>query len=331
MLALLEVLERDGRVRRSVPVAAWPLTLGRALDNDVVLDDPHVAPHHLRIEPGADGQPEVLVLPSVNGLDRGRQRHAAGARLNLGVPGAGGEAQPQPGVADGKRLRLPGEVLAPERPLARVGSHATTLALVAVFWLWALFAHWLNADPGGKASAWVMPLLAAPAALLAWTGAWGLASKLFRHRLDFWPHLGVAVRGAVAIDAAGLVLPGLAAITGWSWLSRVAGGVGLVVMALTLLAHAALVLPHRRRLLAALTLAACTGTGALMFAFNQQSQDRWFKELYTATLPPPALQWAPRQTPAEFIAASESLLPRLEAAVRKAEAERKEAGEGEEE
>ena len=49
-LALLEVLDRDGQVRQSYPVLEWPLRIGRALDNDVVLTEPHVAPHHATID-----------------------------------------------------------------------------------------------------------------------------------------------------------------------------------------------------------------------------------------------------------------------------------------
>ena len=54
-IALIELLDRDGRVRRTLDVHAWPLTLGRALDNSLVLDDPHVAPHHATLATDADG------------------------------------------------------------------------------------------------------------------------------------------------------------------------------------------------------------------------------------------------------------------------------------
>ena len=37
-LALIECFERDGRAGRTVDVHAWPLTLGRALSNRMVLD-----------------------------------------------------------------------------------------------------------------------------------------------------------------------------------------------------------------------------------------------------------------------------------------------------
>ena len=54
-LALLEVLDRDGHVRQAVPVTSWPADVGRALDNTLVLDDPHVAAQHLRVDAYSEG------------------------------------------------------------------------------------------------------------------------------------------------------------------------------------------------------------------------------------------------------------------------------------
>jgi len=41
-------------------------TVGRALDNDIILSDPTVAPHHLQIRHGADGSVELVNLAEVN-------------------------------------------------------------------------------------------------------------------------------------------------------------------------------------------------------------------------------------------------------------------------
>ena len=67
-VAVLDVLDRDAQVRQSVRIAAWPLRIGRALDNDVVLADPHAAPHHLRIDDSAEGGPQLSVGDTHNGL-----------------------------------------------------------------------------------------------------------------------------------------------------------------------------------------------------------------------------------------------------------------------
>jgi pSer/pThr/pTyr-binding forkhead associated (FHA) protein len=58
--------------------ASTPITIGRAYDNDVVVDDPHVAAHHLRIARNDDGALIAEDLGSRNGLyvDRERERRA---------------------------------------------------------------------------------------------------------------------------------------------------------------------------------------------------------------------------------------------------------------
>ncbi|HWH73714.1 MAG TPA: FHA domain-containing protein, partial [Methylibium sp.] len=62
LLAMVELLDRDGSVAHRIPVRRWPVTIGRAIDCDVVLDDPHVAAHHARLErPIADEPPQLLV------------------------------------------------------------------------------------------------------------------------------------------------------------------------------------------------------------------------------------------------------------------------------
>ena len=61
-LALLESVDRDGLVRQSWRIERWPVTIGRALDNTIVLSDPHVAAHHATLDLVAAG-------PAGNGRD----------------------------------------------------------------------------------------------------------------------------------------------------------------------------------------------------------------------------------------------------------------------
>src|SRR5207342_592839 len=109
---LIEVIGRDGQPQRWVDVAQWPLTIGRALDNDLVLDDVHVAPHHARLEADAEGRLQLAVLSTANGVELGHHRHAAGEQVAL--PGGGALLQLGPVRL---RLRLPDEALAAERAM----------------------------------------------------------------------------------------------------------------------------------------------------------------------------------------------------------------------
>ena len=54
-LALIETLDRDGQPRQILRVSQWPVRIGRAIDCDLVLDDPHVAAHHATLAWRDDG------------------------------------------------------------------------------------------------------------------------------------------------------------------------------------------------------------------------------------------------------------------------------------
>jgi pSer/pThr/pTyr-binding forkhead associated (FHA) protein len=66
-------------------IGADAITLGRAWDNDIVLDDAHVAAHHLRIARDAEGRWIAEDLGSINGLRVEGERRAQ-ARVEL-APG----------------------------------------------------------------------------------------------------------------------------------------------------------------------------------------------------------------------------------------------------
>ena len=53
-------------MHRYEPIEAEITTLGRALDNDIILSDPTVAPHHLKIVRHQDGRLELINLAAVN-------------------------------------------------------------------------------------------------------------------------------------------------------------------------------------------------------------------------------------------------------------------------
>ena len=89
---------------RVLDVWEWPVTLGRAMDNNVVLDDAFVAPHHARLTLGPAGRVQLQVLNTANGVRVDGRPHAAGATVD--IPAAG--AMLQLG-ANSLRLRLPDE------------------------------------------------------------------------------------------------------------------------------------------------------------------------------------------------------------------------------
>ncbi len=328
-LALIECHERDGRIGRVFDVQAWPVSIGRALDNHVVIDDPHVALHHARLQATADDAVTLAVLNTDNGVVVQGRRLRSGASVTLPV---GGTTLQLGGVS--LRVRLPGEVLAPERALPALAPGRTLRPALAaaMLMLLALAEHALALDPGAEATAWLPLLVGLPGVVAAWCGMWALMSKLFQHRFDFAAHLRIALPGLLALELVDVVLPQLGGILGWPALWRLAAPLQVVVAAMLLRAHLVHLLPlHRRSVTAAVVAMVLTGS-AISLTVIHQSTDSYSRSPYMSTLPLPALHWARTVPPAALVEEMAPLAQQLAERVKKAQqeeaAEEAEAGAG---
>ena len=314
-LALIEVFERDGRVGHSASVHGWPLTLGRALDNDVVLDDPHVAAHHATLSPDDQGSLVLDVGETVNGVEVDGRRH--GARAQVALP-AGGARLQMGGLQ--LRLRLPAEVLAAERPLPVLGRAHLAGPLLAglLFLLLGLFDHWLSLDPGADAAAWLPVAVGLPIAVAGWCVLWALAAKLFQHRFDFMGHLRIVLPWLLAVELVDLLLTPLAATLGWPWLWRLVSPLQVLLGLLMLRAHLALLLPHSRHAVTTVLAAAALAATAISLTVIHRATDRFSRPAYMSTLPLPALDLGGAVTADDVVQDLAPLAGRLAARAKKA-------------
>ena len=86
-LGYLEELDTKGRVTERFAVDAWPVTIGRAYGNSMIVDDPFVSPEHLSIAQDENGRLYASDLDSVNGLrDAPGGTRVAGLLLVSGAP-----------------------------------------------------------------------------------------------------------------------------------------------------------------------------------------------------------------------------------------------------
>jgi hypothetical protein len=310
--ALIEILDRDGQVRQAIPVAQWPLRIGRALDNDVVLSDPHVAAHHLVVADHGAGL-ELAVAETRNGVLLGRRRLRSGEQAALA---AGDDPIELTAGRTRLRLRLPGHALAPEvallpaQPLARrlVPIIAATLVLIGG----ALFNSYLNADPDTFARNAGSTLLAALVGGAVWCGAWALLSKTFAHQARFGWHVRVFLFASIGL----MVVNALPALLGfalsWPWLTDFAFVGEIAVAAAALYFHLLAVEPARYRLLKWVA-ATCAVVGfALTLWFNVQRTDQYGDELYMNHLFPPGLRLARPIATDTFINELAALKPALD-------------------
>ncbi len=317
-LALIEVVEREGHPARLVDVRAWPLTLGRAMDNDVVLDDPHVAAHHARLDLADDGQIALRVLATRNGVRLGGKPVSVTAPLHLPAGGA----LLQMGATQ-VRVRLPAEVLAPERLLSgHAGSTMTPTLLMGVALLALLYAqHAISLDPGADFSAWPPTLFGLPLVVMAWCGIWALLSKLFQHRFDFNGHLRIALPWMLGFGLLEVLWPQVAASLNWPLMWQLSAALETLGLALLVHAHLRHMLPTRPKAVSTAVAGLLLLGGGISVAGSYRVNDSPFSTPYMSTLPLPALRLAGTVPAATLVQDMAPLAERLAKRAKKAREE----------
>jgi hypothetical protein len=291
--ALLEVIDRDGHERQAWPIQAWPARVGRALDNDVVLTDPHVAPHHFSLDTAQAAGLVLDIGETVNGVTLGTSRFAAGTRVVLA------QHVDSIDLVAGRtrlRLRLADAALAPEVPLAGLAVRhlrlAPTLAIAALLLAGLAFNSYLDSDPDNFTRATGNTLLAALSGAAIWCGAWALLSKTITRQGHFGWHLRVFTIAGLALLAL-TALPSLLAFSlSWPWLTDFSFIATFAVGATALYFHLLAVEPARPRLLRWVVATGAVVGVALTLWFNVQRTGRIGDELYMSHLFPPSLRLA---------------------------------------
>jgi len=307
--ALLEAVDRDGLVRQSWRIERWPVSIGRALDNQIVLSDPHVAAHHATIDVvgGADGAPVTLVLAAgetKNGLVvDGRERVAGGASKE--IVDSGRDLELQIGRAQ-LRLRLPGHTLGPEQPMSAVvatdhrwlPTAGIALAVLAI----VLANTWIDTDPedlARNAGAVVLTTIAAGA---IWCTLWALLSKTFTRQSHLGWHVRVFTVASLVLLVLSVLPPLIAFAFSWPWLTDFSFIAVYATAAAAIYFHLLAVEPARRRLMRGVAATGFVVGVALSLWFNVQRTGRVGDELYMNHLFPPQLRVAKPKSVDPFVA-----------------------------
>jgi hypothetical protein len=306
--ALVEAIDRDGAVRQAWRIDRWPISIGRALDNDVVLGDPHVAAHHATIgmqEHADAGAPATIVVAAGetrNGLAVGRDRLAGGESRAIADTGRDLDLHLGKTLL---RLRLPGHALAAEQvfsPLpAREPRWLPTAGLVLALLACVLFNTYIDTDPDGLARAAGGSVLTVLAGGAIWCGFWALLSKIFAHVGHVGWHVRVFVIASLVTVALGAIPPLLAFAFSWPAVTDFSFVALYATIAAAIYFHLLAVEPGRQRLMRGVAGAGFVAGVALALWFNVQRTGRPGEELYMNHLFPPALRLAKPVTVDRFV------------------------------
>ena len=204
MSIVVEVIQPDGaRARHRLNGA--PLTLGRALANDIIVDDPYVDATHVRLTTESDGTVIVEDLESVNGIvandDRlsGRIIARPGDTLRVGhttIRFRDPNESVPPALVDqasvAPTVQTPAAVAIPRSRRRFVTETSVGLVLLLAVMAAYAFNSWLGDSSRSSTNDATSVALGAAIGLSVWAGLWSIASRVIVHGFRFMGHIGVA-------------------------------------------------------------------------------------------------------------------------------------------
>lgn len=197
MAIIIEVLNKQHKVTERHKFRQHRVALGRAYDNDVILYDKHICPHHAELVQDEQGQWLLRDLASMNGSYLQPKQPLTEAQ-----PLASGQlcwlGEQAVRIYDDSHQVAPALPFNPlEQLLLRCGHLGMILLLLLFVVLEEVFHIWLSA-PEQQQAQWSRSLANLPLLLLVltlWPAVLALWSKINQHEARFLPQLGITFIG----------------------------------------------------------------------------------------------------------------------------------------
>jgi len=301
----VEILSRSGHVAARHRRTGPELRIGRSYRNDVIIDDPAVAPDHLHVTQGEDGA--ILVA-------------AAAANSPFAIHGERRER----GLVDGDTvlrightsLRIRDETYAVPPAAGIVEPKPLWFALSALIAITLLINAamiWLNETGEPKISRDVAALALLGGGVLIWSGLWALISRIFAGATRLARHLCIAA-GAFLVFTIYNILAEAAAFMLSS--GAIAGNFqsGLwVLVGVTCFLHLQTIAPSHKWLKAgAIALVVVAGIAVQVTGHLEQLKNGQQPSIARTSLPP-VFRLARAKSEDQFFAAVDGLREQLDA------------------
>ncbi len=302
----VEVLSRQRDVIARHRCVGPEVSIGRGYANDVVIDDPYVAPRHLRIARSPTGAWIAEDLGSAGGLfaDRDRTRHST-IVLDGERPIRIGHTM--------LRIRDASHAVQSERLPPREGHHALFLAVAFALAMVCIetLSLWLSETDQPKISRYAMPILTLLLGIVGWTAVWAVITRIFSHQARFERHLLIATSAALAISLLTETVDFFSFALSWRALSTYQYVGFWCVVAAACFFHLREVGSTRLRLKAGVVLG-LLAIGIAMHTVSRFDGGARVSQQAQMRLMPPALRLAPLHSEEAFFADVERLKSRLD-------------------
>jgi hypothetical protein len=304
----IEVLSRNGEVAARERIESQEASIGRAFDNDVVIDDPHVAPHHLRIFRGEDGELVAEDLGTLNGL---YPEHGAARvpRLPLAK---------EPGIRIGRttlRVHDAAHAVPAEKLLTPPRAHARWAAGLAVtLFVMLLAMSWLNLTTEPSANHILLPLLGLVTAIALWTSLWAVLSRVFFGQARFALQLRIAVTACIALVLWDQLTESLSYSLAWRDIVEYGGLGAWAVLAAACWGHLHAIGPKHMRAALGLVVALIAAGALLQYVGKSETRKLMGQRATLGDLRPPAFRMLPLASADDFFKKAEGAKQKVDLA-----------------
>jgi len=301
----VEIVSRSGQVMARHRSAGPVLRIGRSYHSDIIIDDPTVAPDHLRVTQNDDGG--ILVEATndataftIKGERRERSLVDGDTVLRIGhtslrirdetyaVPAAALVVEPKPRWIELSALIIVALLI-----------NGTTL--------------WLNEISEPRLSRYVAGMVGLGAAVLLWSGLWALISRIFAGTARFPRHLGIAA-GTFLVYTIYTILAETLAFSLSSGL--IFGNVATafwVVLGVACFLHLQVIAPSHAWVKAGIIAVLVVAGIAAQLANRSEQLKNGAQPSIAETTFPPAFRLARAQSEEQFFTAVDALREKLEA------------------
>ena len=306
----IEILSRHGEVVQRHRVDADEVRVGRAYDNQIILDDPYVGAHHARIVRDATGELIAEDLGSANGLFEDGSTQSV-RRIVLG-----GDRPIRIG-ATRVRVRDASYAVVEERRFTqRARGWQIVMALGVALVTLQLLSTWLSQVGEPKLADYAGPVVAVCSVALVWAGMWAILARIFSGNVRFRRNLIVALSGMLVLMILfELSEYGAFALSRRELMAYRYVGLWLLLALFTFLHLRIIGVSHLRLKASAVAFIAVTAI-AMQTLFNVRDRANADRQHFVRALKPPVLRLAAPESESAFFAKAADLKKALERARR---------------
>jgi hypothetical protein len=305
----VEILNHSGEVQTRQRLPTLPIRIGRAYNNDVILDDLHAAAHHAIIDANEDGALLIRDLGSANAIHLKNSHRKTIQWHNDIAP----TLKKNEFIIDGDsifhlghtqlRVRTLDYAVTPELiDSTNYRWQGWPLALAAAFMigLIAFTNTWLSDIDNSKSTTYIMSVCFWLGYSITWAAMWALANRVFGGAAHFSRHLFILSCSLSLLYVWGYLAITIAYSFSFEIFTRYGSHIEIALFAAAVYYHLRQITPRRsKRLRLVCASLALLGSG-LMLMKNYQSTNQYADELYMHDMLPPALRLSRNQSLKEF-------------------------------